>query len=186
MATVALRLQFEWYIPVSDRELAVQALREIGIPVEVLPEIPQPAEPEQKGGGPGFPLALDLIIQHGFNIVDGLITSGIIFGLAKALKKIKRVFGTARLRLVRDSLKDRLVVYYDISLSAYGGFEEKALLDVAKDYPRIVKELDGILRPAGAHDHFETHSIEIYRFSKAIRTGVIDPDERDPDFDPRG
>lgn len=191
MPEATLSVQFEWWMDRSRRTLVLEALQDVGIPVHVLDDVPPPPPSEgQKGGGPGPPLPIDLILQHGFNIVDGLITTGIVFGLAKALKKVRQVYGSVRIRIDRlrgtETTDDRVTVFYDISLSAYGGFEGKALLEIAEDYPRVVKEAARVLRPAGRDDQFETTDLVIYRTSRAIRTGQIYADERDPDVDPRG
>jgi hypothetical protein len=162
-----LQIRFdERYPDASVKESVIKAFQESGLPVVVLPEIPYDGP---KGGG-GPVLDVNLILQHGPVILDGLIATGVWLGLVKAVRSLAKVYAAVRLTVfpkrywrkrsdAGDSPEPRVI--YEIPVWAGDNIEEY-LAGIPADYAEIVK-LTASLRAKGKAGDWETMQIEIYR-----------------------
>ncbi len=165
-----LQIQFDaGYPTAAEREAILSALQQTGLPLNVLPERPAP---QGGAGGGGVVLPVDLILQHGSAVLDGLIGAGVWVLLGKAFGGSSKLFAAIRLRIAarrywRKPLEEGEgpppVVTYDIPVVEAGGFDQEYFDGIPEDYRMIVRQTTE-LRRGGPNGEWTTSQIEITRF----------------------
>ena len=165
-----LQIRFDdGYPTAAEREAILRDLRQTGLPLDILSERPAP---QGGAGGGGVVLPVDLILQHGSAVLDGLIGAGIWVLLGNAFRGSSKLFAAIQLRIAarrywRKPLEEGEgpppVVTYEIPIVEARGFDQEYFDRIPEDYKTIVR-LTTELRHGGPNGEWTTGQIEITRF----------------------